>query len=176
MKEHSPDPYKVLHLDPAATAREVSRVYRALVRAHHPDTRAPGAVAADPDSGAQELRDQELRDIMDAYAILRDPVKRAAYDRQRAGSPRPETVPSPRNPQGPSVRSSQGPSGAALIIGPVRWENTGRPAPRRQVAGEPVTGARDLFHQLRDRRAAGAGEPAPGRYRIPWWMPWWILH
>ncbi|MEW1820360.1 DnaJ domain-containing protein [Arthrobacter sp. NPDC080031] len=163
MKEHSPDPYKVLRLDPAATAREVSRAYRALVRAHHPDTRAPRAVAAGPDTGAQELRD-----IMDAYAILRDPVKRAAYDRQRAGSPRPENVPSPRNPQGPSVRSSQGPSGAALIIGPVRWE-----PPAGQAHGQQPTSPWDLFHQLPERRAARDEEgSAPGGYRIPWW----ILH
>ncbi|MGY4541334.1 hypothetical protein ACVWY0_001243 [Arthrobacter sp. UYNi723] len=51
MKEHSPDPYEVLHLGPAASAREVARAYRALVRAHHPDTRTrtPGTVAAGPE-------------------------------------------------------------------------------------------------------------------------------
>jgi curved DNA-binding protein CbpA len=143
MKEHSPDPYTVLHLDPAATEREISRAYRALVRARHPDTRTPRAVAAGPDSGPQEPRDQELRDIMDAYAVLRDPVKRAAYDRQRAGSPRSENVPVPRHRQGPSVRSTQGPSGAALIIGPVRWE-------RREARDEE--------------------RPAPGGYQMPWWI------
>ena len=168
MKEHRPDPYTILHLDPAATAREINRAYRALVRAHHPDTRPPRAVAASPESGPQELRDEELRDIMDAYAILRDPVKRAAYDRQRAGSPRPENVPVPRHPQGPSVRSSQGPSGAALIIGPVRWE-----PPAGQAHRQQPTSPWDLFHQSPERREARDEEdPAPGGYQ----MPWWILH
>ncbi|UKA64451.1 J domain-containing protein [Arthrobacter sp. FW306-04-A] len=173
MEDHSPDPYKVLHLDPAATAREVNRAYRALVRARHPDTRTPGAVAAGPDSGAQELgdqelRDQELRDIMDAYAVLRDPVKRAAYDRQRAGSPRPDNVPAPRQPHGPSRAAPNRPSGASLIIGPVRWE-----PPVDQAPGREPRGAWDPFHQLPDHRAARAKEePAPGGYQ----MPWWILH
>ena len=38
MRERSPDPYEVLHLGRAATAREVARAYRALVRTRHPDT------------------------------------------------------------------------------------------------------------------------------------------
>ena len=43
MKELRQDPYEVLHLGRAATARDIGRAYRALVRTRHPDTRAPPA-------------------------------------------------------------------------------------------------------------------------------------
>ncbi len=81
MNEYNPDPYRVLHLEPAATAGEVARAYRALMRTHHPDTAPPDAVPAE-----RESRAQELHEIMDAYAVLGDPAKRAAYDRQRRAS------------------------------------------------------------------------------------------
>lgn len=128
MKGRSPDPYEVLHLGRAATAREVGRAYRALVRARHPDTRPAGAVPAGPDSTAQER--QELQEIMDAYAVLGDPAKRAAYDRHRPTTPQPAL----RDPAPPA--REPGLSGPELIIGPLRWEcpiTPGTPAPGRQV-------------------------------------------
>jgi curved DNA-binding protein CbpA len=167
MKEHSPDPYKVLHLGPAATAREINRAYRALVRAHHPDTRTSGTAPAGPDS-----RPQELLDVMDAYAVLRDPAKRAAYDRQRHGSPPPEPVPAPRQPQGHSGAAPNTPSGPALIIGPVRWETPGKPAPGQQQQG---TDPSDLLRDLPDRAAVRAEEPPRPGYRVPWRILWWFL-
>jgi DnaJ-class molecular chaperone len=115
MNERSPDPYRVLHLGRAATAREVAHAYRALVRAHHPDTRPAGPVSADPNAEAQELQE-----IMDAYAVLGDPVKRATYDRQKPTRPQPP----PRN---------QGPFGPDLIIGPLQWEASNAPAPGRRL-------------------------------------------
>ena len=119
MREHSRDPYEVLQLGHAATAREVARAYRSLVRTLHSDTRAADAVPVDPNSRALELQK-----IMDAYAVLRDPAQRAAYDRQPWKSPPPESAPPPRDP---------GPSGPDLIIGPLRWESPMTPAPGRQV-------------------------------------------
>lgn len=153
MNEHSPDPYEILHLGPAATAREIARAYRSLMRSHHPDTRSPGAVPTDQESGAREIK--ELHDIMDAYAVLGDPARRAAYDQQRRGSPPPEPAPPPR---------PHAPSGPALIIGPVRWENPGEPVPGRQF-----TGRWDQFERL-PAPAARGNEPSPGGYRILWWI------
>ncbi|MDQ0851917.1 hypothetical protein QFZ79_000028 [Arthrobacter sp. V4I6] len=146
MKEHSPDPYEVLHLRPAATARDVTRAYRSLVRTHHPDTRAPETVDAGPESSAQELHD-----IMDAYAVLGDPVRRAAYDRQRRGSPPPEPAPSPP-PHEPSRAGPPSRSGPALIIGPVRLENPGQ-----QATGQPG-------QRTADYRPMGSVRPAAA----PW--------
>ncbi|MGO4807216.1 J domain-containing protein [Arthrobacter sp. 2MCAF15] len=121
MREHRPDPYEVLHLGRAATAPEVTRAYRALVRTRHPDTRPADAGHADPNATAHER--QELQEVMDAYAILGDPAKRAAYDRQRSKTPPPEPAPPHRDP---------GPFGPDLIIGPLRWETPIPPAPGPQ--------------------------------------------
>ncbi|WP_426995980.1 DnaJ domain-containing protein [Pseudarthrobacter sp. N5] len=88
MKEHSPDPYDVLHSGPAGTAGDVTRAYRALMRTHDPDTTPAEAVPAE-----RESRAQELHDIMDAYAVLGDPGKRPALDRQRQRPPLPEPGP-----------------------------------------------------------------------------------
>ena len=119
MREHSPDPYEVLHLGRAATARDIGRAYRPLLRTRHPDLSPAGAVPADPDSTAQELQE-----IVDAYAVLGDPAKRAAYDRQQPTPPAPEPAPPRRDP---------GPYGPDLILGPLRWESPITPAPGRQV-------------------------------------------
>jgi DnaJ-domain-containing protein 1 len=66
------DPYAVLGLTPAATQAEITHAYRRQLRDHHPDLRSP-----EPDAPA----DQRLGEILAAYALLRDPARRAAYDR-----------------------------------------------------------------------------------------------
>ncbi len=64
---------------------------------------------------------QELQEIMDANAVLGDPAKRTAYDRQRQ-----KTTPPPRDP---------GPSGPDLIIGPLQRGSSNIPAPGRHLLG-----------------------------------------
>jgi len=46
---------------------EVKRAYRKLVRRYHPD------VSKDPDAEAR------FKELGEAYAVLKDPEKRAAY-------------------------------------------------------------------------------------------------
>jgi DnaJ-class molecular chaperone with C-terminal Zn finger domain len=70
------DPYTVLGVPRTATARDISHAYRALLRAHHPDTR-------DQITGPTADAGTELQRILTAYAILRDPARRAEYDRLR---------------------------------------------------------------------------------------------
>lgn len=150
MNEYNPDPYQVLHLAPAATAGAVARAYRALMRTHHPDTSPPDAVPAE-----RESRAQELHEIMDAYAVLGDPAKRAAYDRQR----RPP-LPEPAPPRGPRDLS-----GAVLLIGPVRREFPQGRSTVHQVIGSPGPDHWTLL------RAATTDSPAaPDGYRILLWM------
>lgn len=62
------DPYRVLGVGPDATATEITASYRAKVLALHPDTQSEPANPA------------LLADVLDAYALLRDPERRAAYD------------------------------------------------------------------------------------------------
>lgn len=65
------DPYKVLQVDPEADLEIIGVAYRRLARRHHPD------VAAGPDA-----RDR-MAVLNAAWELLRDPVRRAAYDRGR---------------------------------------------------------------------------------------------
>ncbi len=125
MERHIPDPYQVLHVGPSATPREVARAFRALVRSRHPDTSVAEAPPGTPGSTAQELRE-----IMEAYALLRDPARRAAYDKQRA-TPTPPAVARPAKAR---THAPAGPiTGPVLIIGPVRWESS--PARARHPQG-----------------------------------------
>src|SRR5262245_6080112 len=78
------DPYAVLGLPPTATPAEVRRAYLRQVRVHHPDTR--------PTPESTPFADEQLRRVLAAYAILRDPERRARYDRAAKSTP---TAPGP---------------------------------------------------------------------------------
>jgi len=68
----SSDYYAILGVSPAAEDVVIGAAYRALMRHYHPDTNA--------DPAAQD----RAREITAAYAVLRDPGNRAAYDAGRA--------------------------------------------------------------------------------------------
>jgi len=63
------DYYKIMGLDRDATQDDIKRAYRKLARKYHPD------VSKEPDA---QTRFQEMQE---AYEVLKDPEKRAAYDR-----------------------------------------------------------------------------------------------
>jgi curved DNA-binding protein CbpA len=71
MARESFDPYLVLGVSPTATQAEITHAYRTRLRAHHPDTR---------DSPSSRCADDHLREVLAAYALLRDPGRRADYD------------------------------------------------------------------------------------------------
>jgi molecular chaperone DnaJ len=64
------DPYGVLGLRRQASPDEIARAYRRAARATHPDTGGEGGGA------------ERFRAVSDAYEVLRDPGRRAGYDRQ----------------------------------------------------------------------------------------------
>jgi hypothetical protein len=66
------DPYAVLGVRPSATTATIAAAYRTLARRHHPD------VSAAPDA------EQRMADINAAWAILRDPGRRLAWDKAHA--------------------------------------------------------------------------------------------
>ena len=68
----SSDCYAILGVTPTAEAVVISAAYRALMRHYHPDTNR------DPEAQAR------AQAITAAYAVLRDPAKRAEYDAHRA--------------------------------------------------------------------------------------------
>ncbi len=64
------DPYRVLQVDPEAEPEVIRAAYRSLAQKYHPDK-----------TGGQYER---MSAINEAWAILRDPARRAEHDRQRA--------------------------------------------------------------------------------------------
>lgn len=64
------DYYELLGVDRAASQEDIKRRFRQLARETHPD--------ANPDDPAAEER---FREIAQAYEVLSDPQRRAAYDR-----------------------------------------------------------------------------------------------
>jgi molecular chaperone DnaJ len=69
--------YEVLGVSMQATAAEIKRAYRRLVKYYHPDS-----LLAKKDQAAAE----RIRQINAAYAVLRDPQARREYDRQLLAS------------------------------------------------------------------------------------------
>jgi molecular chaperone DnaJ len=63
------DYYEVLGVSRTATASELKKAYRQLARQYHPD------VSSDPNA------DERFKEISEAYEVLSDDQKRAAYDR-----------------------------------------------------------------------------------------------
>jgi curved DNA-binding protein CbpA len=88
MVRQNPDPYLVLGVSPTATQAQITHAYRTRLRAHHPDTRH---------TPSPKTADEHLRQLLAAYALLRDPVRRADYDHATA-SP----TPPPPSPHGPT--------------------------------------------------------------------------
>jgi molecular chaperone DnaJ len=64
------DFYDILGVSKTASAEDIKRAYRKLAMQHHPDRNAGDKAA-----------EQKFKDISEAYDILKDDQKRAAYDR-----------------------------------------------------------------------------------------------
>lgn len=74
------DYYKILGVPRSADAETIKRTYRKLARKYHPDV------------SREKNAEERFKDVQEAYEVLRDPQKRAAFDQYgeavAAGSPR----------------------------------------------------------------------------------------
>lgn len=87
------DPYRILQVQPDADLDVVRAAYRVLARKAHPDASEP----LDPTA------ERRMTDLNWAYALVRDPVKRQAWesDRRRAPPPTPAEAATHGAPRGP---------------------------------------------------------------------------
>jgi DnaJ domain len=110
------DPYRVLGVSVGASQQDITRAYRRAVQHAHPD-----AQPHDPQAAAR------FRALSDAYELLRDPGRRADYDRYHP-VPEPSRNPSPPRRTGmgsrrPSLPFPPGPpSSQPIWAGPVLVE------------------------------------------------------
>ncbi len=72
------DLYEVLQVSPRAHPLMITKAFRLLAALYHPDNKH---------SGNEEI----FKQLGQAYRILSDPVRRAAYDREPSGAARPKT-------------------------------------------------------------------------------------
>ncbi len=96
------DPYSVLGVSVGASQRDIARAYRRAVQRAHPDARPH-----DPQAAAR------FRALTDAYDLLRDPGRRADYDRGHPASG-PSGQPPPPGQPGPASRWRSSP----VLLGP----------------------------------------------------------
>jgi DnaJ-class molecular chaperone len=86
------DLYSVLEVDRDADQEQIRRAYRLLLRRHHPDLQ----LSADPETARAAAR--TMARILDAYNVLGDARRRAAYDKRgkHRAPTRPDAQPSTR--------------------------------------------------------------------------------
>jgi curved DNA-binding protein CbpA len=113
MANQLPDLYAILGLTREATHEQIGHAYRTLLRRYHPDTRTLG------DPADEAAADAALQDVLTAHAVLRDPGRRAAYDRRFARRPAAARGPQQRIYLYPTTPLQQPP----WRVEPVRWKS-----------------------------------------------------
>ncbi len=112
-----PDLYQLLGVPRQASREEITQAWRRRARAEHPDARPRDAAAPG-----------RFRVLAEAYQVLSDPARRAAYDRALGSEPSgpaavaPVVRVRPSRPAGPGVVPLTRAPGPPLRVGPVRVE------------------------------------------------------
>jgi len=153
-----PDLYQLLGVPRDASREEIALAWRRRARAEHPDARPADAAAPG-----------RFRALAEAWQVLGDPVRRAAYDRALAGDQQ-SAARVPTAPGRVPVRRLAGPGGLGgmtpmvrepgppLRAGPVRVEGPRQESP---LAGWDEQDLRlaVLAELARRYLAAGQGRP-----------------
>src|SRR5664280_1509992 len=115
------DPYEVLQVQPSAEAEVVRAAYRVLARKYHPDL------------GGDATRMVALND---AWDVLGDPARRAAYDASRAKEAS-RQVPTARNWPSDAATSATATATARTPTGPTQTPFGTVPNTETNRAGPP---------------------------------------
>ena len=132
------DPYRVLGVDTGASRQDIVRAYRRAVHDVHPD-----AQPADPRAAAR------FQELTDAYDLLSDPARRAAYDRAHHPAGDTGAQPSPPRYRSPMARWAgprhllAPPPSEAIWAGPVHVEPPAAPASEQDPACPPTAEVED---------------------------------
>jgi curved DNA-binding protein CbpA len=100
----APDLYQLLEVPRGASGGEITRAWRRRAAAEHPDRRPRDAAAS-----------ARFRALTEAYQVLSDPARRAAYDRSLGDQPRPDAAAAEGPAAGPPARSERG-SGVPVTV------------------------------------------------------------
>jgi curved DNA-binding protein CbpA len=100
----APELYQLLEVPRGASGGEITRAWRRRAAAEHPDRRPRDAAAP-----------ARFRALTEAYQVLGDPARRAAYDRTLGDQPRPRADAAEGPAPGPPARSPRG-SGVPVTV------------------------------------------------------------
>ena len=153
-----PDPYQLLGVPHGASGGEITRAWRQRAAAEHPDRR-PGDAAAPA----------RFRALTEAYQVLGDPARRAAYDRTLGNQPGPGAAASDSPAAGAPARRHYGSSVPVVVRRPGRVpEPPLRAGPVRvEVPGAGLRAAEDDVVRL-----AVLAELAVRYLAGEWGWPW----
>ena len=118
------NPYAALGVPTTATPAEITHAFRAKLRVLHPD------------AGSAAVGDAQLRHVLAAYGLLRDPDRRTDYDRTANPTP----APPPPHSSGPSTPTRTPPNPAGPVQIPVTHHHHRQspPDPGRPLWAGPV--------------------------------------
>lgn len=144
------DPYKTLQVDPEAEDEVIAAAYRRLARKYHPD------VAASPEIAAR------MAAINAAWEVIGDPVRRAAFDRQRAVQ---NALDRRAAEASASAGASASATGSGSTTGPTSAQSPSPRAPesvsRDWTSGRSTLGG-GYDASMHKADGAGAAGPPPG--------------
>lgn len=119
--------YAALHVAPDASPAEIQRSFRALMRRRHPDVEASAGAA--PGGGPDALPatgsdgGEEVRRILESFAVLRNPDARAAYDAAGSADRPARVADAGASAAGRDIPVRHHRSGQPVLrVSPVRWE------------------------------------------------------
>jgi hypothetical protein len=149
------DPYRVLGVQPGASAIQIKAAWRKLARAHHPDLTGD-------DPAASRVATRQMAEINDAYAAL---TRADPFGRGRDGSDG-DIATTTRRGGPPTPKPSPPVTGRVDMSATYRPRNqvAGNPSRRVPLAGQPPLRGGSVDREP-PRASTPTGPPVKGRIR-----------
>lgn len=164
------NPYEVLGVPPSATESEIRAAYRALSLRYHPDRLNSAPLPARDDAAHM------MRALNAAYAVLKDPRKRADLDQQLKRS-RSIIVPPPAPPEEIVVDAAPAPPGVFVPHEPTRPTAATSPPPfapqpeppyPKRATYAPRAASATVFEPFGPQPAGAVPTPVPLIPQVDW--------